>query len=406
MTARIEKIKKALQTLSKPPITSLGPLDEGQPLKAHEAWDCLTEISLGVIQLPNQIPPFYNGDQASKIYFDGLWRWSSYLYAEYLRGSRLVRSAEDWRYMFFSIEVIFASSRRSDIWRTWIEKTPALLRLLTDLWTLQMSKGPERDKLLAKQPQYKHFHPIAIILTSRPGFFNQWCAIAGGHDAVAHMLLSRVDDGTFKDDDIHALESQYAVRLMEVMMSSTEACRNALLRKGGASKIAECLRMASIRERESGHEDDLVKLRFFATLTTLFMAVSSTGMKQALKAHALSTAVNILLNKPQIPEELREDLVMILKMVSIYLCHHAYFRIVYKDLAFHCRPRDTIRTHHLNSDVREAIEMLYSLLEYIQQQLSPSSPLPGAFQTLRRQICGFFGCQVNFRETQNDKLIV
>jgi len=407
MTARIEKIEKALQTLSKPPITSLGPLDEGQPLKAYDAWDCLTEISLGIIQLLDQIPPFNNGDQASRIYFDGLWRWSSYLYAEYLRGSRLFRSAEDWRYMFFSVEVIFASSQpdtQSDTWRAWIENTPDLLRLLTDLWTLQITKGPERDELLGREPRYSHVHPIVVLVISRPRFFKQWCAVAGGHDAVAHILISRVDGGISKDDDLHALESQYAVRLLEVMSTTSKTCRDALLRKGGASRTAECL-LESTRELYNGHENGLlVRLPFFATSTCMFMAISSTSMKQGLKAHAVSTAVNILLNNPQIHEEIQEDLIMMLEMVSTYLCHYTYFQIVYKDIACNCRPRHTLRTHHLNPKVREAIGMLYALLDYVQQQLNPLSPLPGVFQTLRRQICGFIGCQVMFSATKHESI--
>jgi len=391
MTERIEMIRDALRALSMPPITSLGPLDEGQPLKAHDAWDCLVEISLGIIQLPDHFPPFNYGDEASRIYFDGLWKWSLYLYAEYLRGSRLIRSAEDWRRIFFSVEVIFAS--RSDSWQAWIENNPALLHLLTDLWRLQITRGPERDALLEKEPQYSHVHPIVMLAVSRPGFFKQWCAVAGGHNAVAHMLLSRVDSGAYKDGDIFDLEPQYAVRLLEAMMSTDGACREALLLKGGASKLAECL-LNSTHEFDFGREEALVRFPFFATATPTFMAMSWTGMKQALKAHVVSTVVNVLVNNPWIPEEIQGDLIMMLEIVFIYLYHYTYFQIVYKDLASNCKPRHALRIHHLNPKVRKTIETLYSLLDYVQQQLSPSSPLPGTFQTMRRQICGFVGCQV------------
>ena len=397
------ELQRLLLQISKPPIISLGPFDAEQPMPADAAWDSLIVISHMTIAGAGRQLSSASGEPLTKVQYEGLWRWSVYLYGEYLRGFRLLRSPEDWSGLFLSIELLFggsAENKTPPIWNVWTrDRNPALLRLLTDIWKFRMTSTAERTKLLAEG---KYVPPLMILIFNREcpsGSIKRWCStvgIEGGIDGFANTLLGRINDNSRReargevDVDVDA-DAIYAVEMLERLCAEDNACLFAVIRQRGGSTIAKAIQTAVRHLSLSISTENIGKVFNLVSCANGIGTQSIFALKQMLKAHAM-TSVLALVREFAFLTDIRLAGVFFLDIIRMNVTHYPILIIACQEMLTAERSPKEAKV----KEVQASIVQLFSAVLFRVDQLPSAAPV--TLRTFRRQICSYSECKVCYSD--------
>ena len=411
-----------LRTLSSVPNPALHPNDENQTVKPAMAWNALIFFSS---MLPEQLRhgqdrEHWNLDRVKRVHYDGIWRWSVYFHYEYLRGSRIIQSPLEWSKLFCAIEYIFSNGEEiSHDWNKWIIQTPALLRLLTDLWESQVSRL-NRIQLAEVYEKYDTHYKSAVATLFRSAVATQnlsehWCALAGGVDRVVGILISRFvhlhisEEPHFMRSDragygvlVDAEEETYTLWIIVALVTHLEAFRTAFIRRNGLATMVKCYSMSPKLAKRATHLQARPLVQQVFRCVTILAAHSLPGLKQSLCADMVST-VRITLQADETPHQsLHEDLFFFLHLIGSNTIHFSVIYNLIKDAEF------VVAASHFSGNsspriprVMEAWKYYNALLEYRIQASFRGEPR--LLHTARKQICGYPRCDVCFQTLSRSK---
>ena len=380
------------------PIPSLGPsTEEGQRLPAQIAWEALESLAAMITDHtgPEETRFFNRQSRGTRAHFEGLWRWSVYLYQEYLLGTRLVRSSDAWKGLFLSVEIIFGNHARiSPSWSAWIQSNPELLSLLTELWIGQVTMSPRR---LFLHNRDLHRSPIPHIVCARnninpTGIVPRWIAIAGGDERVATICLARMNDGT-TSSDLDEVDNQSTAPLVEYMLFYSATFKLAFLNHNGAARLA---RVALHSLPRVAREPEFMS-RFVSILgcSARLAEHSMAGMKQALRAGILPIALQLnsnLLSDSEYSDRFEFVYKHLFSLIRSNLIHYPVFQLVINDLASSAMPQSRLpRSLNAYPVLQKEFKALMAAAEYGFKQFP--NPLTIS-RNIRKQICGWAGCPV------------
>jgi len=392
---RVSVARWALDTLEHCPVFNLGPTaDDGQVLPAEIAWVHFMMLHSGLSESPEEVY-IASRDRGNRSHFDGLWKWSVYLYGEFLRGTRIVHSSEEWSQLFLTVELIFGKfDKMGPDWNAWIETTPPLLRLLTDLWKSQITRGPERSSLAFKDFYHCPISRLICSTQSSRDFSDRWCSIAGGADHVTDILLSRINDGSpraRKDSARDKIDEIYSLQILEAMTKESAEPSKwelSLLFRGGAQRIAKCMLSCISQPLEFNY---LTLFGYCGAITTCLAVRSFVGLKQALAGDALTTLLNAVLDHYSLHPLTQNNTITFVDWVRMNLIHYSIF-------CFACRSIESVRERYQRIRrldhaplVLESIRRLFHAVDYRLLEFPRNESVQ---RTFRKQVCGFTKCEV------------
>jgi len=413
-------VDQVLKELSKPPLFSRGPgVEDGQPISAALAWQCLARLSKIIIEEP--LKDIYgksltsiNNRASDMVIYDGIWRWSVYLHGEYLRGHRLVRAPDEWRDLFLSIEIIFTHCDKiSGGWPVWMENTPLILRVLTELWRTGLTRGPERLKL---QNKGQYTHPINTLIAANSELEVMWLETVGGTDKVVDILLGRIvhhsqeveknpSPSSFqKTDDQHELTE--ALEIASSLAEYSPAFRAGMIRRRGVRSIVGSPFLAwSLTPTDSNRSLIFIAAQVHTVLK--FAIHSLEGLKQALSHGGVTTlnvAVQILIKADPLPLHLEDDIESFLDTINSNLLHYSILALVVKKLAGVLPAMgQNMKAAMILLPTGRAYEAINRLWATVSDRCLGSPYNSSTLRYIRRQICGRTECQVDVH-TQSQRI--